>query len=129
MTDAKLKSLVERVKDLIEQQIALTELVSEAERGIIAELGLATCKTYVMRAGERGLVKIGKAANVERRRKELQTGCPVRLKVLRVIHFDCERRMHERFAHVWKSGEWFEFDLDMLTESFNEDLLALAEAA
>lgn len=131
MSDTRptIQSFVERLRPLWRREIELTEQIAADERGIVETLGLPTCKTYVMRAGARGLVKIGKAADVDARRRSLQTACPAKLRVLRVIHFDCERQMHERFAHVWKMGEWFEFDPDMLIVTFNEELLALAEAA
>lgn len=73
--------------------------------------------TYIIRAGLTGPVKIGKADDVERRRAELQTAHHEELYVIRVIDtaFDAEPLFHQRFADRRIRGEWFEFDLEMLT--------------
>lgn len=64
---------------------------------------------YFLNAKESQRVKIGFAVNLERRVKELQTGCPEKLTVLRTIpgtRAD-ERNLHKRFAAYRLTGEWF----------------------
>lgn len=57
-------------------------------------------------------IKIGIAANPQRRLKQLQTGNSHRLSVLRAIGCVEPRRvelgLHRQFRHYRKSGEWFE---------------------
>lgn len=66
--------------------------------------------TYLIQAGEGGLVKIGSTFNApEARLKELQTGSsePLRLvKVLSGAHL--EGRLHARYAPFRTRGEWFD---------------------
>jgi Meiotically up-regulated gene 113 len=64
-------------------------------------------KTYFV-ANEDGHIKIGKAIDPVHRLKCLQTGSAQRLKILYVINNDVEAHLHKRFAHLRKSGEWFE---------------------
>lgn len=63
---------------------------------------------YLMEAG--GRVKIGISTDPERRRQSMQTGCPVRLRLLATIPGGAavEAEMHARFAEHRKHGEWFE---------------------
>jgi Meiotically up-regulated gene 113 len=71
---------------------------------------------YFIRAGEDGPVKIGWAANVEKRRKTLQTAHHRPLHLIRVVDGDIEteRWFHRRFSEGWLKGEWFEFHSDMV---------------
>jgi hypothetical protein len=73
--------------------------------------------TYIVRAGDNGPVKIGRASDVARRVAELQLANPERLTVIRIIDtpFDNEAVLHARFAHRSLHGEWFSFDPEMLT--------------
>jgi len=73
--------------------------------------------TYIIRAGENGPVKIGKAGSVQDRLAELQSGNHERLSVLRVVdaRFDTERAFHVRFKDYHIHGEWFRFCDEMLT--------------
>ena len=77
---------------------------------------------YFIQAGEGGPVKIGCAANVKKRIKELQCGCPEVIKLLREVEGNRseEAWFHARFAkfRVRKNGEWFRFHEDMMTEVF-----------
>jgi D-alanyl-D-alanine dipeptidase len=64
---------------------------------------------YFALAGD--LLKIGFASNIASRMRELQTGCPVDL---RLIHWQQgsrieERALHRRFAELHARGEWFHF--------------------
>lgn len=61
-------------------------------------------------------VKIGRAKDIERRRKALQTGNPRKLQLLGWIRTDegvdvaLEKSLHEEFSQQRGSGEWFELD-------------------
>jgi Meiotically up-regulated gene 113 len=71
---------------------------------------------YLIRSGDTGPVKIGRASDVEVRRKQLQTSHPEPLRVIRAIEGShaTERWLHDRFAEQRLRGEWFEFHADML---------------
>ncbi len=65
---------------------------------------------YFFETGD-GLVKIGKANNVESRFKQIQTSCPTGLKKLGNIPsdnpYELEKKTHDYFKRYRKSGEWF----------------------
>ena len=61
-----------------------------------------------------GLVKIGRAVDVERRFKALQSSSPVRLKLIHSIEGDYESMLHEHFKEKREHGEWFKVDVIML---------------
>ena len=60
---------------------------------------------------QRNKLKIGYTEDVDRRIKELQTGSPVRLQLLKVIPGDqvLERQIHELFKEKRAQGEWFHY--------------------
>lgn len=60
-------------------------------------------------------VKIGRTNNIKRRLKDLQTGCPVPLKVIYELPGDnsLEKELHKRFSHLWIDYEWFQFAEEM----------------
>lgn len=64
---------------------------------------------YAIQAGDGGPVKIGVAADVEKRVRQLQTGQSARLRVLHVWQGDrgMERELHRRLAGHHVGGEWF----------------------
>jgi hypothetical protein len=71
---------------------------------------------YMVQAGENGPVKVGFAANPERRIDGLQIGQPVVLTVLRIME-GCRRfeaALHKHFAHLRIRGEWFTHSDEML---------------
>lgn len=72
---------------------------------------------YMIQAGEDGPVKIGKAADPERRRAGLQTAHYIPLNLLRVFpgSHRTEGWLHHAFASYRLYGEWFRFCRDMLT--------------
>ncbi len=72
-------------------------------------------RIYFVEGANLGLVKIGYATRVLRRISELTTGCPVRLELraIAIGTFDDERRLHRRFAHLRKHGEWFRLDAEL----------------
>jgi len=78
-------------------------------------------KVYFITDDATGLIKIGRAMDVEQRLKGLQTGAPGQLRVLADMDGGAagEADMHRRFAHLRVRGEWF---------SPGDDLLQFIEA-
>lgn len=70
--------------------------------------------TYFIQAGTDGPVKIGVAQDVEKRIKELQTGCPDDLRLIGRIQGNCESELHKRFSQFRLRGEWFNPDIRLL---------------
>lgn len=64
---------------------------------------------FIQDEDEIGLIKIGKADNVEHRLKSLQVGCPMKLKVLAAVSGGAklEAKLHQKFQHCRERGEWF----------------------
>lgn len=62
---------------------------------------------YFAAAGER--VKIGKANDLTKRLATLQTGCPYKIRLLKVERggVAVERGYHRRFSALRENGEWF----------------------
>lgn len=60
-------------------------------------------------AGSGGQIKIGWSRKVSARLAQLQTGSPIPIKLLGTMPGGraVERRLHEKFAHLRISGEWF----------------------
>lgn len=74
---------------------------------------------YFIRAGESGPVKIGSAADVDERLRQLQVGNHEELSAIRVVEgtlFE-ERWLHDHFRAQHIRHEWFCFSKDMLTVS------------
>lgn len=79
-------------------------------QGLIQEIGAVV---YAFRAGNTNRYKIGRAQNVETRRKQLQTGCPDELELVGTIEGDAARietDLHQMFSEYRTTGEWFEFE-------------------
>lgn len=74
---------------------------------------VSTTRTYIMEAVGLGVVKIGKAVDVELRRDNLQSGCPVPLQIICIINRNMELELHKRFAHQSTYGEWFNYSNDI----------------
>lgn len=72
---------------------------------------------YFIRSGDTGPVKIGWAADVEKRRRQLQTNHPYPLQVLRTVptRRGTERWLQRHYEATQLLGEWFVFDAGMLT--------------
>lgn len=69
---------------------------------------------YLIAQGAGSAIKIGSTRDPVSRIKELQTGSSETLLLQRVICFrsrseatECEKQLHEKFAHYRKCGEWF----------------------
>ena len=74
---------------------------------------------YFIRAGNSGAIKIGMAANIDRRMEVLQTGNAFKLHVIALIPCDCreqalhiEQMIHKFFAKQRIRGEWFQGNID-----------------
>lgn len=68
---------------------------------------------YVIRAGNRGPIKAGKAMDPEQRLAELQTGAWQKLTILHVLpgYGDMERRLHRKLKGYRIRGEWFDGEI------------------
>lgn len=69
---------------------------------------------YFIQIGQKGLIKIGVATNVEARLKNLQTANPDKLNVIAKIGckskldaYTLENDLHKKFSYLRKNGEWF----------------------
>lgn len=67
---------------------------------------------YIMQMGRTGAIKVGRSSNIERRKGEIQTGCPYEVRVLLVADGlgHREHRLHEmlrEFRLRNEKGEWF----------------------
>lgn len=65
---------------------------------------------YFVQTADNQYVKIGYATDVQKRLGSLQTGSPQPLKLIGTQPGDqpVERKLHERFHHLRRQGEWFE---------------------
>lgn len=79
---------------------------------------------YFIRAGDTEMVKIGWSQDVPQRVAAIQTGCPVEVRVIRILDADrrAEARLHRQFAECRQRGEWFSFSSDMLGDVGLADL-------
>lgn len=63
---------------------------------------------------EHGYVKIGVSNNPAERMAALETACPYELTLLGEIQtdspFEVETRLHDKFEHQHKRGEWYALD-------------------
>jgi hypothetical protein len=64
---------------------------------------------YFIQVGDCGAIKIGRSRSPQARMQTLQTANPETLRLRGVIPggVELEQHMHERFAHLRISGEWF----------------------
>lgn len=71
---------------------------------------------YFIQEPGTGAIKIGKAKDAVDRLKSLQTGSSRPLQLLAVVpgYTQRERELHERFAKLRMSGEWFESGAELL---------------
>ena len=72
---------------------------------------MAGTHLYIIQMNITGDIKIGRSKHPEKRLKQLQTGCPHKLKLILVVE-DMgwyETVLHRRmaFAAIRKNGEWF----------------------
>ena len=64
---------------------------------------------YAIQAGEGGPVKFGVAKNPSSRLRELQTGNPLKLRLVAEVDIlvSCERQIHHWLREERLQGEWF----------------------
>lgn len=104
-----------------EQKQRQVEAAKRAEQ-YRAELALSRARVkgkshvYFIQQGDSGAVKIGCSRNPTQRLAGLQTGHsePLRLLTCAVGSQAQERALHDRFAHLRVSGEWFRPDEELL---------------
>ena len=92
-----------------------------------------TFHVYIMYAEMRGIfdtmnVKIGVSDNPKKRLKELQTGCPGEVHLIRTFEAGQDRYIHEGYFHkLYKEfstgGEWFEFTNDYFEEKVLPEMI------
>lgn len=68
-----------------------------------------------MQMEKTGAIKIGVSKNPEKRVKQLQTGCPYKIKIILKLkdRSDLEKRLHEilkGYKTTKTNKEWFDFD-------------------
>jgi len=72
-------------------------------------------KTYFIEAQATGLIKIGRSVEPSRRLKDLMTASPAALRLIGVLEQDCERELHQQYASLRTTGEWFKAEDPLLT--------------
>jgi len=92
-----------------------------------------TLHVYIMYAEMRGIfdkmnVKIGVSDNPKKRLKEVQTGCPGEVYLIRTFEAGQDRYIHEGYFHkLYKEfstgGEWFEFSNDHFVEKILPEMI------
>lgn len=83
---------------------------------------LATAEyVYFIHSEESNAVKIGRAKDVEKRLKSLQTAHPHELKIIKIFKLkggkaaqELESSLHQKFNHLRLSGEWFKAESELL---------------
>jgi len=69
---------------------------------------------YIIQTDKTGAIKIGRSKNPEKRLKQLQTGCPDKLKLLLIVENfgHIEKNLHRdlRSYRSRRTGEWFDFE-------------------
>jgi len=68
-----------------------------------------TVKTYFIYSSLRNAVKIGRSKDPKRRLSSLRSGAGEELIILTVIDGDREKELQQRFRHLCRIGEWFDF--------------------
>lgn len=78
------------------------------------KLSHQTYFVYFILNEDSNAIKIGRAKNLEKRMKALQTSSPAKLKLIKAIQVDgnkkaqgLERSLHQQFREIRLTGEWF----------------------
>lgn len=70
---------------------------------------------YLIKNTEESYYKIGVTVNPQKRLSQLQTGCPSKLVIIDTYASDMaykvEKVFHNRYSHLKKEGEWFNFSI------------------
>jgi hypothetical protein len=95
-------------QDRIDDDMHIPELVVIPPRGHQAVSGY---DLYVVQSGDHGPIKIGRSKNVHRRIQAMQTGHPVRLRLLAIGPGmgELEMRFHYSFGGIRVHSEWFQW--------------------
>ncbi len=80
----------------------------------MSSIATSTICTYFLRCETTGLIKIGRARNVERRAMSIAYASPTKITLLGLIRADVEGDLHAEFADARIKGEWFRLDKDEL---------------
>ena len=89
------------------------------------QIGLSTINrsvVYVIQAGNTDFYKIGVTTNVDRRIKELQTGSPHALRIVRTQegNIQTEQELQKKYVEYKTRNEWFEFpDIQIILREFD----------
>ena len=112
-----------RVMNWIETQIGAQDRIITPGRRILSYRSkIIRNKTefiYFIFNPDSSAIKIGKAKNVFKRLRDLQTGSPAELKLFKIIDAtskearETEQRFHQKFRHLRLIGEWFRYDADL----------------
>ena len=88
---------------------------------------------YFILNSESNAIKIGRARDIEKRLRSLQTASPVELELLRTIQVESEsqaqvleRKLHVRFEHLRLKGEWFKAEPELLSYIATGVILSIA---
>lgn len=84
-------------------------------------------QVYIFEAEEKGIYKVGVSKNAKKRLKEVQTGCPFKLKIKETFDSKYAYKIESNLHRVLKSkkepsfeleddfiGEWFKIDEEFL---------------
>lgn len=82
---------------------------------------------YLIQAEGQAAIKIGHGTNAFNRLKQFQTGCPLRLVIIREIpteeHGKLEKILHKRYDEYKIHGEWYALPADILAALLKEEFL------
>jgi len=108
---ARLEGFIQRILKLEARRAEIAQEILAME----VEAGIKHVWTYIIRAGESDMVKIGITTDAIGRLASLQTAHPEKLKIIRLIRGNGESALHHHFAKNRIRGEWFRFAPSMLT--------------
>ena len=83
---------------------------------------------YIIQCDKTGAFKIGVSKDVQKRYKQLQTGCPYELKIILILKEGAkmEKRLHadlKKYRTTKHNQEWFSFDgMGLLPDEIYEQL-------
>lgn len=124
------KEMIEKMNVLCKQlRIPKSKFVREciSQTFLRLEKGLSEGYVYFIRGEGTNYFKIGKTKDVEKRKKELQCGCPFNLVAFATIEcYDMdglEKAFHQYFSNSLKNGEWFELSYEDIDWIHNQKYL------
>jgi hypothetical protein len=79
------------------------------------------CFVYFILNEDSKAIKIGRAKDLEKRMKALQTSSPAKLRLIKTVQVgggkeaqELEKSLHQRFSAIRLAGEWFKAETDLL---------------